>query len=76
MPDFTLYHYGGYNSIGKLQLDTNFTSSFFRHWGELVRDSGIIPNEQQAVLFSPLSLSNTLFNDGYRLAIQNKELCT
>ncbi len=76
MPDFTLYHYGGYNSIGKLQLNTNFTSSFFRQWGELVRDSEIIPNEQQAALFSPLSLSNTLFNDGYRLAIQKKEICT
>jgi hypothetical protein len=38
IPAFTLYHYGGYNSIGRL------------------------------VLFSPLSLSNTLFNDGFRLA--------
>lgn len=76
IPAFTLYHYGGYNSIGHLELNTNFTFSFFREWGELLRDAEIIPNDQEAVLFSPLSLSNTLFNDGYRLAMQKEKIWT
>ncbi|MEK7340171.1 MAG: radical SAM protein [Candidatus Rhabdochlamydia sp.] len=68
IPAFTLYHYGGYNSIGKIELDLDATNSFFREWGTLVCNSGIVPIRQETVLFSPLSLSNTLFNDGFRLA--------
>jgi len=68
IPAFTLYHYGGYNSIGRISLDVQATNIFFREWGRLVQDSGIIPSGQEVVLFSPLSLSNTLFNDGFRLA--------
>lgn len=72
IPAFTLYHYAGYNSIGKVELNPDATNSFFRQWGSLVSDSEIVPKDQEAVLFSPLSLSNTLFNDGFRLA-NNKE---
>lgn len=68
IPAFTLYHYAGYNSIGKVDLNLNATNSFFREWGNLVRDSEIVSSAQEAVLFSPFSLSNTLFNDGFRLA--------
>jgi hypothetical protein len=68
IPAFTLYHFGGYNAIGSLKLDTEAISCFFKEWGNLVRDAEIVPNSQEAVLFGPLSLSNTLFNDGYLLA--------
>ena len=74
IPAFTLYHYAGYNSIGKVKLDLDATNSFFREWGTLVCDSKIVPNTQETVLFSPLSLSNTLFNDGFRLAKKEKTL--
>lgn len=74
IPAFTLYHYGGYNSIGNVELNTDLTPAFFREWGELVRDSGIVPAGQETVLFSPLSLSNTLFNDGYCLAMQKEKI--
>ncbi|NDE82014.1 MAG: hypothetical protein EB051_00135 [Chlamydiia bacterium] len=76
IPAFTLYHYAGYNSIGNLALNTNSTFSFFREWGELVKNAEIVPLEQETVLFSPLSLSNTLFNDGYNLAMQKKKIWT
>lgn len=72
IPAFTLYHFGGYNSIGKINLSQDSTNSFFREWGNLVYESKLIPEMQEAVLFSSLSLSNTLFNDGFRLA-QKKE---
>lgn len=67
IPAFTLYHYAGYNSIGNLILDTRHTESFFKEWGKLVRDAKIVPKDQDAVLFGTRSLSNTLFNDGFRL---------
>lgn len=73
IPAFTLYHYAGYNSIGKIELDLDATHSFFREWGNLVFNSEVVPRTQDAVLFSPLSLSNTLFNDGFRLAIKKEE---
>lgn len=70
IPAFTLYHHGGYNQIGNIQLDLKNTYDFFHEWGRLVQASNIVPKQQEAVLFSSLSLSNTLFNDGYRLARQ------
>ncbi|PWU14530.1 MAG: hypothetical protein C5B45_04245 [Chlamydiae bacterium] len=76
IPAFTLYHYGGYNSIGNVELNTDLTPAFFREWGELVRGAGIVPAGQETVLFSPLSLSNTLFNDGYCLAMQKEKIWT
>lgn len=76
IPAFTLYHYGGYNSIGKIELNANSTSSFFQEWGKLVEEAKIIPSEQETVLFSRLSLSNTLFNDGYTLAKQKEKVWT
>lgn len=74
IPAFTLYHYGGYNSIGTLNLDPNSTGYFFQKWGELVANAEVVPSDQEAVLFSFLSLSNTLFNDGYRLAKQKEKI--
>ncbi len=68
IPAFTLYHYGGYNALGNIELDLDCTNAFFREWGRLVYDSKLVPAQQQAVLFSSLSLSNTLFNDGFLLA--------
>ena len=68
VPAFTFYHYGGFNSIGKLEIDSGAAFSFFKRWGELVFDSGIVPAEKEAVLFSTCSLSNTLFNDTFLLA--------
>lgn len=70
IPAFTLYHHGGYNKIGNIQLDIESVRTFFLEWGHLVQAANIIPKHQEAVLFSPVSLSNTLFNDGYRLANQ------
>jgi hypothetical protein len=68
IPAFTLYHYAGYNSIGNIELDLNTTNSFFRQWGDLVYEAKLFPQTQESVIFSPISLSNTLFNDGFRLA--------
>jgi hypothetical protein len=74
IPAFTLYHYAGYNAIGTIRLDSEATESFFREWGMLVHKAGIVPKGQEAVLFGPNSLSNTLFNDGYILAKQKETL--
>lgn len=72
IPAFTVYHYGGYNAIGDLQLDTTATIAFFKQWGQLVLKSKIVPDDASSVIFGPLTLSNTLFNDGFRLAKQEK----
>lgn len=68
IPAFTFYHYGGFNSIGKLEIDSDAAFSFFKRWGELVFEANIVPAEREAVLFSTRSLSNTLFNDTFLLA--------
>lgn len=73
IPAFTIYHFGGYNSIGKIPLDAESTYDFFVQWGDLVHKSGLIPYHQDAVLFSPHTLSNTLFNEGYLLAKRGAE---
>ena len=75
LPGFTLYQYGGYNSIGPLTLNPNEVASFFLKWGELVKDAHIISQDEDSTIFSPFSLSNTLFNDGYRLAIHKEKTC-
>lgn len=74
IPAFTLYHFGGYNTIGNLELNGSSTNTFFRTWGELVQNSKLISCEQEAVLFGPQSLSNTLFNDGFQLAAQKENV--
>lgn len=74
IPAFTLYHYGGYNQIGKITLDTLATSIFFKEWGKLVDASQIIAKNEESVIFSPYSLTNTLFNDGFRLARQKEAI--
>jgi hypothetical protein len=74
IPAFTLYHFGGYNSIGKIQLSSSHVESFFRIWGEKVQEAKIIPAHQSAVLFGAHSLSNTLFNDGFRLSEIHKDI--
>ena len=68
IPAFTLYHYSGYNSIGKIQLDSDQVFNFFCDWGALVHQSALVNENEPVVLFGPRTLSNTLFNDGYCLA--------
>ena len=68
VPVFTLYHYGGYNSIGAVSLDPYATDAFFRTWGVVLANSAVIPCDRVAALFSSTSLSNSLFNDGLLLA--------
>lgn len=71
IPSFTLYHYGGYNRIGAIQLDAESTHQFFCEWGKRVKASQLVPSSRRAVLFGSLSLSNTLFNDGYLAALDS-----
>jgi hypothetical protein len=68
IPAFTIYHYGGFNKLGHIEIDGGALASFFIDWGQLVLNSRIVQNGS-AVLFGPLSLANTLFNDGYREAV-------
>jgi len=70
IPGFTLYHFGGYNQIGSIPLDSQKTFEFFKEWGEMVYLSKLVKQEEDSVLFSPLTLSNTLYNDTFRLAKQ------
>lgn len=73
IPAFTIYHYGGGNSIGRVSLDAEAMAEFFREWGTRVHQSAIVSRKKQSVLFSPLTLSNTLFNDGFRQALMVAE---
>lgn len=76
IPAFTLYHFGGYNSIGKITLSEDHVHDFFRNWGQIVAESELVPEQKDSVIFSPLSLSNTLYNDGFRLAKLKEKLWT
>jgi hypothetical protein len=73
IPAFTLYHYAGYNKIGKIKLSTEHVFSFFKQWGELVYHSNLVPKERDSVIFSPNTLSNTAYNDGFLLAKKNNQ---
>lgn len=68
IPAFTLYHYGGYNNIGKIELDTKSVYEFFLEWGRRVYESKLVTMDEEVVIFSKRSLSNTLYNDSFSLA--------
>lgn len=68
VPAFTVYHESGDNQIGPIALDGDQMWEFFRCWGERLASSGIVQSEAETVIFGPYTLSNTLFNDAYRLA--------
>lgn len=68
IPLFTIYHYGGYNSIGTIELDPEAVFAFFQDWGKAVYGAKLIHKNRDSVLFDRWSLSNSLFNDGFWLA--------
>jgi hypothetical protein len=76
VPAFTVYHESGDNQIGPLALDSESMWAFFRHWGERLASSGIVESEAETVIFGPHTLSNTLFNDAYRLASERRRAST
>lgn len=68
LPTFSIYHYGGFNSVGKLELDSRYVYNFFKEWGKLVVDSHLLPQKENTLIFSPWTCSNTLYNDAFLLA--------
>ncbi len=73
-PVFTIYHSSGKNAIGPMKLDGDYLYEFFKSYGEAVFESGLIPEERKAMIFSLGSTTNTMYNDAYVLAaLKNKE---
>ena len=71
VPLFCVYHFSGYNQIGQMQLDADKLFEFSCQYGQKVAASGIIPHSRDSVVYSSTSVTNTLLNDGYNLALLN-----
>jgi len=73
IPAFTIYHYSGYNKIGEIKLNSEELHKFFISWGEKVLKSNLINEGNKSVIFSQMTLSNTMYNDGFLIAKTLKE---
>ncbi len=73
IPAFTLYHYGGYNQIGSIPLDSQATNFFFKELGSRICAARVVPSCKDTVIFSRGSLTNTLYNEGFFLSKLNQE---
>jgi hypothetical protein len=69
VPVFTVYHSSGKNEIGPIKLDKEAMFDFFIEYGKTVYNSNLIPPSRNSVIFSLGSISNTLYNDAYVLAM-------
>lgn len=69
IPAFTVYHHGGFAPIGPITLCSEAMERFFVRWGELVHASGLVQPGRGSVIFGQQSLSNTIYNDGFALAV-------
>lgn len=70
IPGFTIYHYGGYNDIGKIIFEPADLYLFFKEWGRRVYLSNLVSKRRETPLYGRWSFSNTLINDGFWLAKQ------
>ena len=68
IPVVTIYHYGGFNRVGNINLSSSHTFDFFKTMGKKIFSSNLIPQNNDAIIFSNLSLSNTLYNESFMLA--------
>lgn len=68
IPVFTIYHYSGHNKIGNIKLESEALADFFIHMGLKIAQANLVPHEEMSIIFSPLSLSNTLYNESFKLA--------
>jgi len=68
LPVFTVYHSAGYNQIGQIALSASHTFDFFEGLGKQLLESNLIDKQEKSVIFGPLSLSNTLYNETFLLA--------
>lgn len=73
IPAFTIYHYSGYNKIGEIKINYEELYKFFINWGERVLKSNLVNEENNSVIFSQMTLSNTMYNDGFLIAKTLKE---
>jgi hypothetical protein len=69
IPAFTVYHHGGFAPIGPVALCPEAMEAFFVRWGDLVQASGLVKPGHKSVIFGQQSLSNTMYNDGFALAV-------
>ena len=71
IPVFTIYHYGGYNKIGNVPLSSSKLFDFFKELGNLIYNSKLLDN-RETIIFGPLSLSNTVYNEFYMNMFNNR----
>lgn len=65
IPFYTIYHYGGYNQIGPINIDPKAMYDFYLSYGDSVLKSNIVPDNSDVILFDLFSLPNQLNNEGY-----------
>jgi hypothetical protein len=68
VPLFTIYHYGGFNRVGQIEVDTRCLLAFSEEHGRLVADSGLVPDSNNAAIYGLGSIPNHFYNDLYYLA--------
>jgi hypothetical protein len=74
LPLFTVYHYGGLNSIGRIDLDHHRFLEFAREHGRLVHDSHLVPSTRNAMIYGLGSIPNHFYNDLYYVAKERARL--
>jgi hypothetical protein len=68
VPVFTIYHYGGHNQVGHVDLEHTLAQEFFSELGAKLARSNILGARAESVIFSQSSLSNTAYNEAFLLA--------